>query len=136
MSDAPPELDRLAHNVETILTEAGMAKAVSRPSEQMAGFRVYVRERAVEVSFAPGDYLEASYLVAAEHPRHRAHPLLMFRRTVESTMLTTYVAVLHAAGFTVTLRPADENDVDLLVVTAGPLEGIDPVQEIKDLHAR
>ncbi|GAA3935683.1 hypothetical protein GCM10023085_16420 [Actinomadura viridis] len=88
----------------------------------------------MEVSFATGDYMEPSYLTAAEHPRHPHHPLLMFRRTVESTMLTTYVAVLHAAGFTVTLCVADEHANEHLLVTAGPLEGIDPIQEIKDLR--
>jgi hypothetical protein len=134
MSDAP--LDRLARNVKAILAEAGLAKASSHSPQQTAGFRVFVVGREVEVVFATSDFMEPSYVVDAEHPRHRDHPLLMFRRTVESTMLTTYVAVLHAAGFTVTLCPADEDGNDHLLVTAGPLEGLDPIQEIKDLHNR
>lgn len=132
MSDASPDFDRLARNVERILREAGIAKAPS--SNLTAGFRVLVTQWGVDVSFAGGDYLEPSYALGVEDSRHRDHPLLVFRRSVEMIMLTAYTAVLHPAGFTVTIHPADENDNDHLMVTAGPMAGIDPTQEIKDLH--
>ncbi|MGI5208977.1 hypothetical protein ACQEU6_46365 [Spirillospora sp. CA-108201] len=130
MSNTSPEFDRLARNVERILGEAGIAKA----SDVTAGFRVLATQWGVDVTFSFGDYLEPSHVRGVEDPRHRDHPLLVFRRSVDMVMLTAYSAVLHAAGFTVTIHPADENDNEHLMVTAGPLEGIDPTQEIKDLH--
>lgn len=134
MSDVPPEIDRLARNVKRVLNEAGIAEAT--PSDDTAGFLALTTQWGVDVSFSEGDWMDPSHALGVDNPLHPDHPLLVFRRSVTTTMLTAYTAVLHAAGFTVTVHPADEEDNEHLMVTAGPLEGIDPTQEIKDLHDR
>jgi hypothetical protein len=126
MNKPPADMVALANNAQKILEEAGLRCKSGRPRNE-TGFYVEICPSWVELNFNTGDFFEPSYYAEAEDDtRHRDHPLFLFRRSVTGTMLTTYAAVLYAAGFTVAMHPENENEGAHLVVSGGPRNGIAP----------
>lgn len=98
---------------------------MSGQADSEGGFYVFAHPSWVETTFHPGDVFEPSYTIAAgSNPRHPDYPLFLFQRSVTGTTLTTYAAVLHAAGFTVALHPENKNEGAHLVVAGGTRQGI------------
>jgi hypothetical protein len=115
----PEETARLARQV---LALAGLRDRAE--DYHPGGFQVSALDGRVTVDWAPEDTLfdESQRLY-----RHASHPLVVFEDEVRATMERAIAGVLHAAGFTVTLRPArrgagvnDDDFLPRLIVAAAP----------------
>ncbi|GAA2733846.1 hypothetical protein [Actinocorallia aurantiaca] len=117
-------MSALKENVRKVLVMAGFAEY----EEPTAGFQLTGQAEEVDVYLLVGEEeFEATYSDTARDPGHPAYSMRLFRLRCENALIAAYAAVLHAAGFTVTLLPDEADDHDgKLRVTDGPLVGIRP----------
>jgi hypothetical protein len=126
----PGDPDAIARLARQALTLAGLRNRAATvgpggsSNEDLGGYRVTTGRGEVRVDWLPADPLAEEAMSSRRHP---THPLVAFDAEVRAVMERAIAGVLHAAGFTVTLRPArrdvdemDEAGIPAIIVTAAP----------------
>lgn len=122
----PPEDSPLSLNILRILEAAGFRDgSARRTGTDRMGFLVIPTNSGVQVSVGSTseELWDSAWGVPGKMSEEQEN-LRTFRRQVEAVLTGAYVAVLQAAGFTMTVRPDRYEDGAYIMVTDGPTDGI------------